>query len=136
MLFLRAIVLLVVFSCLSVGCRSSDYLAAHEARDWSYSVSDDVREAWFEHRSYYALIEIIDSELPHSSGDPMRNATRAQVEAALGRGHQPLQYYEWEDIDTCPAWQYSSRRKVPYGSYVSFHFNEEGYVTSIDWYSE
>ncbi|MEM1355133.1 MAG: hypothetical protein AAGC44_06190 [Planctomycetota bacterium] len=127
---------LCLLAILLTGCRSSEYLQSIDKPDWHWTVSDDVRSAWLEHRSYYALIEIIDTELVLHGNQIDHHPTRKDVETALGKGHQPLHYLEWEDIDTCPVWQYSSRRKVSSGSYVSFRFNENDRVVEMQWYSE
>lgn len=119
-----------------LGCQQSNYLDAHESYDWRHEVSSDVRTAWQEHHSYYALIEIIDTELPLRGNQIEYNPTRADVEAALGKGGRDLHHLEWEDIDTCPIWEYHSRRKVNAGSFVAFYFDDQNRVTHMDWYSE
>lgn len=130
------ILVLLGLGIVLAACRQSDYVQSLDDVDWYYEVSDDVRTAWYEHNSYYALIEIIDTELRLYGNQIERNPTRADVEKALGKGHPSLHYMDWEDIDTCPVWEYSSKRKVAYGSYVSFHFNEDDRVIEMDWYSE
>ena len=110
------------------GCKSP-YLQHHETSQWRYGVSPDVMQAWHEHRSYYALIEILDTHI-NPWGKP---ATKAQVRDILGPGGEGPDAYPGLGPNT---WVYTSSRKVPYGSYCFITFGDDGKVKEIDWASE
>lgn len=60
------------------GCARSDYLAAHESDHWGSTVSDDVREAWFEYHSDYALVAVaVYALLPVSPVAAQQDEARA-----------------------------------------------------------
>lgn len=122
---------LLVFALLCVllsGCRSP-YISHHTSGKWDSSVSPDVTDAWHRHRSYYALVEILDTCI-----NPWCNpATKAQVREILGPGGQGPDAYPGLGSNT---WLYTSSRKVPYGSYCFITFGEDNKVKAIDWASE
>ena len=92
-------------------------------------MSPEVMEAWHLHRSYYALVEILDTCI-----NPWCNpATKDQVRKILGPGGEGPDAYPGLDSNT---WVYTSSRKVPYGSYCFITFGEDDKVKSIDWASE
>ena len=75
--------ILAVFCLMVSGCKSP-YLAQHERDDWGSQVSADVMDAWHNHRSYYALVEILDTHI-----NPWCNpATKAKVRKYLEEGDE------------------------------------------------
>ena len=83
----------------------------------------DARERWFRERSYYALVELVDTQLELQP----RDATF--VRQLLGDPSD-----DWRTSELC--WLYASSRAVPWGSYLLIHFDEDGNVTSLEWASE
>ena len=118
-----------VFVCVVLsGCRSPD-LAHHISGEWDSAVSPQVMQAWRQHRSYYALVEILDTCI-NPWGDP---ATKAQVRKILGPGGEGPDAYPGLGANT---WLYTSTRKVPYGSYCFISFGDDDKVKDVSWASE
>lgn len=107
----------------------SDYLSHHRSDKWRSTVSPEVMAAWKQHRSYYALVEILDSLI-----NPWCNpATKDEVRKILGPPGEGQDAYPGLAANT---WLYTSARKVPYGSYCFITFGEDDKVKSIEWASE
>ena len=125
---MRKLAAFVLLCGVLTGCRSSR-LSHYETGEWKHSVSPDVMEAWRHHRSYYALIEILDTCI-----NPWCNpATKTRVREILGPGGEGPDAYPGLGSNT---WVYTSSRRVPYGSYCFITFGADDKVKSIDWASE
>jgi hypothetical protein len=113
------VVVFVVGMALLCGC-------AHRQSQLS-GVPNDVLEAWHSERSYYALVEIVDTYI-----DPfIHRATKQQVEALLG-----IQREDGHPGAGPDCWIYSSSRQIPRGSYLCIYFDGDGEVREIEWISE
>ena len=112
------------------GCCRSSYLSHHTDVDWYRTVSPDVMEAWHRHRSYYALVEILDTHVQFWTYDP---PTKAEVRDILGPRDEGPDAHPGIGPNT---WVYWSRRKAPFGNYCFITFGEDDNVKSIDWASE
>ena len=92
---------------------------------------ETVRQRWFKEHSYYAFIEIVDSEL-----DPAWRpaVTMKDVERALGpptcAGPDCYPHFTKRD------WIYETNRSFPAGDKAIFKFDEHSVLKSIDWVSE
>jgi len=122
----------VIIFCLiaSAGWKTptepSSYLLLHDSPHWRDSVSPEVMEAWKKYRSYYALVEILDTYV-----DPENhNLKKEDVVKLLGR---PDPYpFDKERNFFC----YSSQRKVSKPDYAIIQFDISGHVEQIEWVGE
>jgi|GEM_PF-4482398 len=101
-------------------------------------VPESTYKAWQDHRSYYALLEIVDAHIDPCGGyespcgEPRSyRATKAEVRRLLGDSID--KDYPHAGPDT---WVYSSDRHVPLGSYLVIEFDKQGLVKEIGWVSE
>jgi hypothetical protein len=108
----------------------------HDPKRWETTVSDEVLHAWTQYRSYYALIEILDTYL---NPENITEATKEEVREYLG---EPGRYFVdpnfGEPAFEGNSWMYSSRRRVPIGSYLLIGFDDDGTTNpeKIYWVSE
>lgn len=101
--------------------------------DWYNSASHRVHDAWRQHHSHYALLELIDTYLL----SPRSVARREDVRRILGEpvciGGPADDCYPNLTVDD---WLYNSQRKVMQDTYVFIHFNTDGVVSAVDFASE
>lgn len=116
---------LSLLGLLSLVCISG--CAGNRVADAIPAVVDD---NWREHRSYYALLEIVDEHI-----DPRahHNVSKADVRKYLGQGIDDPDGYPNAGPD---FWVYPSSRRVPYGHYLLVYFDNTGHVAEIGWASE
>jgi hypothetical protein len=94
-------------------------------------VAESVRQRWLKDRSYYAFVEIVDSEL---DPDFLPGATKQDVERALGPASCAGRdcYPNFTERN----WLYDTERKILAANHAIFTFDEKGVLKSIDWVSE
>jgi hypothetical protein len=101
--------------------------------DWFDRASPSVHEAWRQHKSHYALLELVDAYLLN----PRRPARREDVRRILG---EPVCIGGPRD-DCYPNltvndWLYNSERRVQRDGYVFVRFGVDGIVESVEFTSE
>ncbi len=94
-------------------------------------VSDEVRRRWFEQRSYYAFIEIVDAQL---DPDMRPGATMDDVRRELGAPScaGPGCYPKFGPGN----WLYVTERRILSANKAILTFDGKSVLTSIDWVSE
>lgn len=101
--------------------------------DWYDRASPGVHEAWRQHKSHYALLELADAYLLN----PRRPARREDVRRILGEpvciGGPRDDCYPNLTVDD---WLYNSNRRIQRDTYVFVHFDADGVVHSVDFASE
>ena len=107
---------------------SSDEIAAEDRAACEHH-REYVMNVWRNHRSYYALLEIVEGRLQ----DGLKKMRREDVIDLLGSKNIDWDYPH-SRRDGFLVW--GSSRSLPMGSYLVVQFDKRGMAESYDWVSE